>query len=29
MRWFLIIGTMLEYHCDWICDNEYDAGAPL
>ena len=29
MRWFVIIGTMLEYHCDCICDNEYDAGAPL
>ena len=29
MRWFVIIGTMLEYHCDGICNNEYDAGSPL
>ena len=27
--WFVIISTILEHHCDWICDNEYDAGAPL
>ena len=24
MRWFVIISTMLEYHCDGICNNEYD-----
>ena len=29
MRWDVIISTMLEYHCDGICNNEYDAGAPL
>ena len=29
MRWFLIISTMLEYHCEVVCNNEYDAGAPL
>ena len=29
MRWFVIISIMLEYHCDGICNNEYDAGAPL
>ena len=29
MRWFIIISNMLEYHCDGICYNEYDAGAPL
>ena len=29
MRWFVIISRMLEHHCDWICDDEYDAGAPL
>ena len=29
MRWFVIISTMLEYHCDGICNNEYDGGAPL
>ena len=29
MMWFVIISTILEHHCDWICDNEYDAGAPL
>ena len=29
MRWFVIISTILEHHCDWICDNDYDAGAPL
>ena len=29
MRWFVIISTMLEYHSDGICYNEYDAGAPL
>ena len=29
MRWFVIISTMLEYHCDVICNNENNAGAPL
>ena len=29
MRWFVIISTILESHCDWICNDEYDAGAPL
>ena len=29
MRWFVIISTMLEPHCDVICDDEYGAGAPL
>ena len=29
MRWFLIISTMLEYQCEVVCNNEYDAGAPL
>ena len=29
MRWFVIISTMLEYHCDGICNNEYVGGAPL
>ena len=29
MRWFLIISTMLEYHCEVVCNNEYNAGAPL
>ena len=29
MMWFVIISTIFEHHCDWICDNEYDAGAPL
>ena len=29
MRWFVIISTILESHCDGICDDEYDAGAPL
>ena len=29
MRWFVIISTMLEYHCEVVCNDEYDAGAPL
>ena len=29
MRWFVIIITMLEYHCEVVCNDEYDAGAPL
>ena len=29
MRWFVIISTILEPHCDGICDDEYGAGAPL
>ena len=29
MRWFLLISTMLEYQCEVVCNNEYDAGAPL
>ena len=29
MRWFVIISTILEHHCDGICDNGYGAGAPL
>ena len=29
MRWFVIISTMLEYHCEMVCNDEYDAGAPL
>ena len=29
MMWYVIISTILEHHCDWICDNEYNAGAPL
>ena len=29
MRWFVIISTMLEFHCDGVCNDEYDAGAPL
>ena len=29
MRWFVITGTMLEYHCEMVCNDEYDAGAPL
>ena len=29
MRWFVIISTMLEYRCEVVCNDEYDAGAPL
>ena len=29
MRWFVIISRMLEYHCEVVCNDEYDAGAPL
>ena len=29
MWWFVIISTMLEYHCEMVCNDEYDAGAPL
>ena len=29
MRWFVIISAMLEYHCEVVCNDEYDAGAPL
>ena len=29
MWWFVIISTMLEYHCEMVCNNEYDAGTPL
>ena len=29
MRWFVIISTMLECHCEVVCNNEYDSGAPL
>ena len=28
MRWFVIISTMLEYHCEVVCNDEYNAGAP-
>ena len=29
MRWFVVISTMLEYHCEVVCNDEYDPGAPL
>ena len=29
MRWFVIISTMLEYHCEVVFNDEYDPGAPL
>ena len=29
MRWFVMMSTMLEHHCEMVCNNEYDAGAPL
>ena len=29
MRWFVIISTMLEYHCEVVCNDEYNAGATL
>ena len=29
MRWFVIISTMLEYHCEHVCNDENGAGAPL
>ena len=29
MLWFVIISTMLEYHCEVFCNDEYDTGAPL
>ena len=29
MRGFVIISTMLQCHCEVVCFNECDAGAPL
>ena len=29
MRWFVIISTMLEYHCEMVCNDECNAGASL
>ena len=29
MRWFVIISTMLQYHCEMVCNDECNAGAPL
>ena len=25
----VVISTMLEYHCEVVCNDEYDAGAPM
>ena len=29
MMGFVIISTMQEHHCEVVCNDEYDAGAPL
>ena len=29
MMWLVIISILLEYHCEVVCYDEYDAGAPL
>ena len=29
MRWFVIISTILEYQCEVVCNDEYNAGLLL